>query len=347
VRYFDPWERLLKRIEDSGGFVNAHAHFDRAYTITEENLDDVVYDQLHNKWLYVDRFKESATMNDYCKNIQTALFDQRAMGVTSCLSFIDIDSVVSLKALRAAGLAKEYAKGIGIDFKVATQTLKGVVSPYERIYLEMALDTGVVDIIGSLPGADAGMEDSHLDIIFQLAKRYDKRIHVHVDQLNSPEEKETELLARKTMQHSYEDMVTAVHSISLAAHPATYREEVYKMASDSGLSFIACPTAWIDSRRNEVLTPTHNAITPVDEMILHDLVVAIGSDNIHDVYKPYSTGDMATELKFLLEATHIYDQEVLVKIATENGLKVMGSYVSEDRRISKGELPIIEKPEDS
>jgi hypothetical protein len=46
-------------------------------------------------------------------------------------------------------LAKEYAKGIGIDFKVATQTLKGVVSPYERIYLEMALDTGVVDIIGS------------------------------------------------------------------------------------------------------------------------------------------------------------------------------------------------------
>jgi cytosine/adenosine deaminase-related metal-dependent hydrolase len=288
-------------------------------------------------------------MNDYCKNIQAALQDQQSMGVTSCLSFIDVDSVVSLKALRAAGLAKEYAKGIGVDFKVATQTLKGIVSPYERIYLEMALDTGIVDIIGSLPGADAGMEDSHLDIIFALAKRYNKRIHVHVDQLNSAREKETELLARKTMEHNYEDMVTAVHSISLAAHPARYRDEVYKMSKDAGLSFITCPTAWIDSRRTEVLSPTHNAITPVDEMIMHDLVVAIGSDNIHDVYKPYSTGDMSVELKFLLEATHIYDQDVLVKIATENGLKVMGSHVGKDRLVSDGEskLSIIEEPQDT
>ncbi len=66
-------------------------------------------------------------------------------------------------------------------------------------------------------------------------------------------------------------------------------------------------------------------------------MVAIGSDNIHDVYKPYSTGDMRTELKFLLEATHIYDQDVLVKIATENGRKVMGSYVREDRDTSNNQ----------
>ena len=103
------------------------------------------------------------------------------------------------------------------------------------------------------------------------------------------------------------------------------------MSRDAGLSFIACPTAWIDSRRTEVYSPTHNSITPVDEMIAQDLIVAIGSDNIHDVYKPYSTGDMRTELKFLLEATHIYDQDALVKIATENGLKVIGSYEGGDR----------------
>ena len=98
------------------------------------------------------------------------------------------------------------------------------------------------------------------------------------------------------------------------------------MAKDAGLSFIACPTAWIDSRRTEEMAPIHNAITPVDELIEHDLIVAIGSDNIHDIYKPYSTGDMRTELKFLLEATHIYDEETLIKISTENGLKVIGEY---------------------
>ena len=159
-----------------------------------------------------------------------------------------------------------------------------------------------------------------------LASVYNKRLHVHVDQLNTASEKETELLARKTMDHGLEGKVTAVHSISLACHPKWYRRDVYKMSRDAGLSFIACPTAWIDSRRSEELAPIHNAITPVDELVENDLIVAIGSDNIHDIYKPYSTGDMRTELKFLLEATHIYDETTLVKIATENGLRVIGEY---------------------
>ena len=39
--------------------------------------------------------------------------------------------------------------------------------------------------------------------------------------------------------------------------------------------------------------------------IAHDLVVAIGSDNIHDVYKPFSTGDMKTEIKINTTTTTI------------------------------------------
>ena len=103
-----------------------------------------------------------------------------------------------------------------------------------------------------------------------------------------------------------------------------YRKEVYKMSRDAGLSFITCPTAWIDSRRTEWLTPTHNSITPVEEMLEYDLVVAIGSDNIQDVYKPFSDGNMYTEVKFLLESLHLYDIDALVKIATSNGRLVIG-----------------------
>jgi len=54
------------------------------------------------------------------------------------------------------------------------------------------------------------------------------------------------------------------------------------------------------------------------------LVVAIGSDNIYDVYKPFADGDMMFELRLLLEACKIYDIDQLVKIATTNGKKVLG-----------------------
>jgi len=324
---YNPYQELIEKIKQRGGFVNAHAHFDRAYTVTRKDLEKVVYNHLHEKWLIVDKFKEEATIKSYSENITTALLKQKEMQTTSCLSFIDVDSVVGLKALRAAGMAKEFAKKTaGINFKVAVQTLKGVITPHERIWVDMALNTGIIDIVGSLPGADKRLEGTHLDIVLELAKKHDKLLHSHVDQLNTRQEKETELLARKTMKHGYEGKVTAVHSISLACHPKWYREDVYKMAKDAGLSFIACPTAWIDARRTEEMAPIHNAITPVDELIEHDLIVALGSDNIHDIYKPYSTGDMRTELKFLLEATHIYDEEILIKISTENGLKVIGEY---------------------
>ena len=51
--------------------------------------------------------------------------------------------------------------------------------------------------------------------------------------------------------------------------------------------------------------------------------VALGTDDIADIYKPYSDGDMWTELRFLLEATHTYDMDVLADIATVNGRKAL------------------------
>ena len=126
------------------------------------------------------------------------------------------------------------------------------------------------------------------------------------------------------MRIGYEGMVTAVHGISIGCHSQHYRKGLYSMCRDAGLSFVSCPTAWIDSRRTERLSPTHNAITPIDEMIPAGLTVALGTDNICDIYKPFCNGDLMTELRVLLEATHFYDIDELAKIMTVNGKKVLG-----------------------
>ena len=321
--YFDPNKVLIEKIKDNGGFCNAHSHLDRAYTVTEGNMETIVNNHLHVKWLFVDDYKHKATRNIYYNNISKALINQISYGTTSCLTFIDLDYVSKFKALEAASQAKKDFKD-QINLKIACQTLKGILDERCKNLLVSALEYDLVDVIGSLPGYDKGREPEHLDVLMRLAKRYNRRLHVHVDQLNTREEKETELLARKTIEHGLEGKVTAVHSISLAAHPKKYRKKVYNMCQDAGLSFITCPTAWIDSRRSEELAPIHNSVTPVEELLENNLTVAIGSDNIHDVYKPFSTGNMETEIKFLLESLHIYDIDTLVKISTENGLKVIG-----------------------
>ena len=248
------------------------------------------------------------------------MLSQIEFGVTSACTFIDIDNITQAAAYTAALSIKEKYSA-SFDLKLACQTIKGVLSERERRLLELWVPE--LDIIGSLPAADKDIS-AHLDVVMGWAKLYNKRLHVHVDQLNHPAEKETELLARKTIEWGLEGRVTAVHALSLACHPVAYRHEIYKLSKDAGLSYITCPSAWIDHPRSEILVPSHNAITPAEELLDHDIVVAIGSDNIHDIYKPYSDGDMMFELRLLLEACKIYDVDKLVKIATANGKKVLG-----------------------
>lgn len=321
---WNPLSQLAEKIQGNGGFVNAHAHFDRAYSVTLADFQNThgINSHLHEKWKLVDKFKSQATEDIYFRHIKMALKNQYEQGVRTCLSFIDCDPVAENRALKAALNAKQYAaQELKMRFLIACQTLKGVIDKVAREHFEKSLE--YVDIIGGLPGADAGKESEHIDILFEAAKNTGKRVHVHVDQLNSAHENETELLAKKTIQWGLEGRVSAVHGISIAAHKKSQREEIYKMCRDADLSFVACPIAWIDSRRTEIESPTHNAVTPIDEMIEKGITVALGSDNICDIYKPYADGNMLTELRVLLESTHYYDMEELVKIATENGIKVL------------------------
>jgi len=322
---YQPLKVLEDKIFSLGGTVNAHSHIDRAYTVSPEDMSHNVELQLQHKWRKVDNYKLNTTEEGYYKNMYNALslHLKENPNLTALLSFIDCDPVVKYKALNAARrLKRVIKKEFDVDFLIANQTLKGIFDKQAKKFFLSSVDS--IDIIGSLPSADGYRHHDHIDYVIRAAKDAKKRLHVHVDQLNTSLEKETEMLARKAIEIGYEGMITAVHGISISCHPKKYRQDLYKLCADAGLSFVSCPTAWIDSRRNEILVPFHNAITPIDEMIPAGLVVALGTDNICDIYKPYSHGDLMTELRVLLESTHFYDMNELSKIMTVNGKKVLG-----------------------
>lgn len=320
INYFDLKTEILKKIKKNGGFVNAHSHLDRAFTLTKKNFSFTGV-RLQEKWSLVDEIKRKSTVSQIYDRMAYTVEIMLSQGVQAIGSFIDIDEVIKDKAIKAAQKIKDrYEKQIKIKF--INQVLKGVIDKEARYWFDYGAE--FVDIIGGLPGKDRGKEEEHLEIILQKGKDLRKMVHVHVDQLNTSKEKETELLIKKTKQAKMEGKVVAVHSISLAAHPKKYREKIYQMAKEVNLMFVSCPTAWIDSRRSEELSVIHNAVTPVDEMVPYGLIVALGTDNIADIYKPFTDADMWTELRFLLEANHFYEIDELVKIATINGLKVLG-----------------------
>lgn len=321
----NPKELLLEKIKDNGGWINAHAHIDRSYIVNKENWY-LTADTLQKKWDYVDEFKAKSSVDEIVEHMARVLDDQLEQGVAGIASFIDCDSVSKDKNLQAAQKIRErYGKDVAIKF--IHQPIKGLMDETERKWFEEA--AGFVDIIGGLPERDSKLrlpEDhsaEHLDILFEAGKKHGKPLHVHIDQMNDPAQHDTELLIEKTREHGYAGKVTAIHGLSIAAHPKAERQKIYAGLKEQDIRFVACPTAWIDSRRNETLAVTHSAVTPADEMIAAGVTVALGTDNIADIYKPFSNGDMWTELRVLLEATHTYDLDALAAVATENGRKAL------------------------
>jgi len=320
IDFFDLKKHIEEKIKKNGGWVNTHAHFDRAFTITP-NTFSLYNSQLKEKWHLVDEVKKNSTVNQIYDRMAKAVELMISQNVSVVGTFIDVDDVIEDKAIKAAGKVREkYKKDITI--KYINQVLKGVISPTARKWFELGAQ--FVDIIGGLPGKDKGKEAEHIDILMETAKKMKKMVHVHVDQLNTAQEKETELLIKKTIQHKMQGKTVGIHGISISAHPKAYREKIYNMLIENKVMIVSCPFAWIDGARSDEIAPIHNSITPVDEMLPKGIVISLGTDNIHDIYLPVSNGSMWDELHLLSSACRYTDIEGLVKIATTNGRKVLG-----------------------
>lgn len=321
----NPKQLVIDQIKSNGGWVNAHAHIDRAYILNNDNFR-LVNGSLQEKWDYPDQYKAKASVDDIYSNMVEVIEDQIAQGVTAIGSFIDVDPVIEDRAIKAAAKLRENYKH-KLEIKFINQVVKGVLEPEARKWFEIGAE--FVDIIGGLPEKDAGHEAEHLDILFEAAKKNGgKPLHVHIDQYNSPDQRDTELLVNKTLEHGYQDKVVAIHSISLGAQPRQYRRDLYEKIKDAGITVVACPVGWIDNswvagQDHDVIGPIHNAMVPVKEMVEAGVTVALGTDNIQDIYKPFSDGDMWTELRFLLEAQRLYDIDTLAAIASSNGRKAL------------------------
>jgi len=311
---------MLDAIATKGGFVNTHAHFDKSFYITKEGLDQSMVD-MEVKWNLSDEIKLNSTQEQIADRIRKCLDIMVTQGSDITCSFIDAYSAVGHRAIDAANMVKEEYKN-KITFLTATQPLDGLVNLKSlQLYEEI---TAKADIVGGLPSKDRPHPGKHLDNLFYVAKNLNKPVHIHIDQENNPNERDTEMLIDYTIKHGYEGRVAAVHGISVSAQPKEYRKEIYKRLRDAGIAVIVNPSAALAMRQlDQFVSPVHNSIANVPEMLEAGVLVTLGVDNIADFYQPFVDGDMWTELRILQEACRYYNFDQLVDIASVNGRKLL------------------------
>ena len=311
---------MLEAIKQNGGFVSCHAHFDKAFYITKDRLEDSNVD-MEKKWNMSDDIKRRSTEEEIANRIRIALDIMVAQGVQLTATFVDAYEAVGHKAIDAALKVKEEYKN-KIKMLIATQPLGGLVDDKARALYEEI--TAKADIAGGLPSKDRPNDEKSLDHLFEIAKKLNKPVHVHIDQENNPNERDTQKLIAAVERHSYQGRTVAIHAVSTSAQPKEYRHDLYKKMADLGIAVVVCPSAMLSQKQfDQFLAPGHNSIANVPEMLEAGVLVGLGVDNIADFYLPFVDGDMWTELRMLQETCRYHDFDQLVKIASVNGAKIL------------------------
>ena len=311
----EPWNmkrEFLRLVAERGGFASHHAHYDKAYLISPENLKLSQVD-MQKKWELYKYLKESYTHADLIERISRGVEAAIAQGITHTRTFVDADDTVKLLPIEAAMEVRERYKD-RIAIELAVQPLQGVLDPGSRKYYTQACE--LADVVGGLPSKDRPTPEKHLDYILNLAKDLGKPVDVHIDQENNPDEDETELLAVKAIEHGMEGRVRGVHAISLAAKFPREQDRICRTVKDAGMQIIVCPSAALSMKPLDKAAPLHNSIAPVPKLLEHGIDVALGIDNIADLFMPVVDGDMYFECRALMEACRFYDLEAVAEMAS-------------------------------
>ena len=303
---------FLEEIRKNGGFKCFHAHFDKACLISPDTFSKSQA-SLQEKWKLYREFKENYTEDDLLIRMSNCVENLLNQGSSYIRTFVDADIIVGQKCIDAGVKLKEkYKDKIKIDLVI--QPLEGLEEEKSRNNFINACKKA--DFIGGLPDRDSSPE-KHLDLLFDLAKKLNKPVDIHVGQNNIPTEKETELVLNKIEEHSLKQKVSLVHCISLSCQSEAYiRYQANRMKS-LNVDVIVCPSAAISMKQNHsVYSPVHNSIAPVRILLEEGVNVKLGIDNISDLFMPLVDGDLWFETRLLMESTRIYNINKIVEIVT-------------------------------
>lgn len=299
-----------------GGYVNNHAHPDKAFLMSAEYLELGMID-MQKKWELFQSLKENYTFDDVYARICRMFQTQYDFGVRYLRGMVDADPVVKLLCIDAALAAKEAFRGKMV-IEIGVQPLAGVLNPDVRPWFIKACERA--DFIGGLPSKDRPQPEKHIDFILDLGNDLGKMVDVHVDQEDNPNEDETRLLALKTIEHKMEGRVAGIHCISLACKPRHERQEVCRIAKDAALAIVVCTFAGLGMKKLDVLVPAHNSIAPIEDCLNAKLNIGNGSDNVEDFFEPFVDGDPWAEAKVLMDACRNYTAPTIADIMCNRSL---------------------------
>ncbi len=307
------------------GFIEPHIHLDKALIVdsVRPNVSGTLTEAIEIIWERKRRYEVDEIAERAGRVIGSAI----ANGVTHIRTHVDVDTIGGLRPLEGVAKAREHYKQVA-TIQIVAFPQEGILrnAGTERLMWE-AMERGA-DVVGGMPFNEYSPRASakHVEIAFQIAKRFDADIDMHVDETDDPAARTLEILADQTISNGWEGRVTAGHTCALAGYPDDYAAMVMDKVAAAKMHMITNPATNLMLQGRLDRQPKRRGITRVQELIDRGINVSFGQDCVKDTFYPFGRNDML-EVAFLAShAAHLStpDQiETVFAMPTINAAKVL------------------------
>ena len=316
---------------DAGGnlaaptYVNGHVHLDKC------NLGDVMRPNLTNSFqecLEITwEHKRSYTVDDIVERASRAIEEGILNGSTVFRVFADVDSIGGLRPLEGIIALREKYAGI-VEIEAVDFPQEAILrDPGTEELMEEGMRMGA-DVVGGLPWHEHLDEDArtHIDICFELAKKYDKDIHMLVDDTDNSNSRSLEYLAAKTIREGYQGRVSASHCGALAAYDEVHAHKVMNLVRDAGVSISSNPQISLVAQGRYDTDNMRRGVTRTKDLWKIGANVFSSQDDVNDPYYPFGRNDQQEVAAHVCHACHMtYPDEIraVFDFITENAAKAL------------------------
>lgn len=302
-------------------FINGHLHLCKVYTL--ERAGQKALSNYHKGGMSsaLTAIEDAAAFKDQydatwiIENVRKALDLAIKYGNTHIRAFADVDSKAKLEGIKALLQAKEEYKN-KVDLEIVAFPQDGLLHESgAKELVEEALQLGA-DIVGGIPWIEHTQEEEqeHIDIICNLAEKYDKNISMLLDDVGDAEERTLEMLCKRIIKMNFQGRATAQHCRAMSLYGGNYKRKLFELIKQADIGIVTDPHTG----------PLH---VPVDELLNADIPIALGMDDIADAYYPFGDNNMlqvAFLASHLLWMTTFEDLESLYDMITTKAAQVLG-----------------------
>ncbi|MGX7243357.1 amidohydrolase family protein [Enterococcus quebecensis] len=304
------------------GLVESHIHLDKALIADRKpNKSGTLQEAIK----VTAELKPTFTEEDIYQRAKKALEMIISHGVTAVRTHAEFDPAQGFSGFKTIMKLKEEYKDL-IDMQIVAFPQEGIFkAPGTEKMMYEAMDMGA-DVVGGIPYNDAPAE-KHIDLVFEIAKKYNKDIDLHQDFSDEATDISIEYLCKKTIAENYQGRVSVGHLTALHALEPERLEDIVTLMAEAKISVMALPATDLHLGARNDQYNVRRAVTPIRKLRDAGVNMCLATNNIRNAFTPYGNGDLMQIAMLAIPVGHLGgadDLPTVLPMITANPAKALG-----------------------